>query len=238
MHHEHSFTWLSLIPGLAHYSQPVVMAIFVATALVLVTFLARIQLMARMKTADQGVIPEAKMTFRNFFEIVAEMLYKMTESVIGEHDAPKYFPVIGSIFIFIFVSNLMGLIPGFPASTSDLNTTLALGAFVFIYYNLMGLKEGGLGYIKHFFGPVMWLAPLMLVIEIASHIFRPLSLALRLRGNINGDHVVLGVFNDLTPYFIPTIFYGLGLFVCFVQAFVFSLMTMVYVSLATAHDDH
>lgn len=238
MHHEHSFTWLSLIPGLSHYPQAVVMAIFVSTALVLVTLLARMQLMARLKTADQGVIPEAKMTFRNFFEIVAEMLYKMTESVIGEHDAPKYFPVIGSIFIFIFVSNLMGLIPGFPASTGDLNTTLALGTFVFLYYNAMGLKEGGLGYIKHFFGPVMWLAPLMLVIEIASHIFRPLSLALRLRGNINGDHVVLGVFNDLTPYFIPTIFYGLGLFVCFVQAFVFSLMTMVYVSLATAHDDH
>lgn len=238
MHHEHSFTWLSLIPGLAHYPSHVVMAVFVATALVLITFIARAQLVARMKTADQGVIPEAKMTFRNFFEIAAEMLYKMTESVIGEHDAPKYFPVIGSIFIFIFVSNLLGLIPGFPASTSDLNTTLALGTFVFVYYNLMGLKEGGLSYIKHFFGPVMWLAPLMLVIEIASHIFRPLSLALRLRGNINGDHVVLGVFNDLTPYFVPTIFYGLGLFVCFVQAFVFSLMTMVYVSLATAHDDH
>ena len=93
-----------------------------------------------------------------------------------------------------------------------------------------------MGYLKHFLGPVLWLAPLLLVIEIATHVFRPISLALRLRGNIMGDHVVLGVFSNLVPYLLPVIFYGLGVFVAFVQAFVFCLMTMVYISLSTAHD--
>ena len=236
MHHEHNFTWLSLIPGLDHYPSHVVISIFIGVFLVIATAVARLQLMARLKSEGEGIIPEPKMTYRNFFEIVSEQLYKMTENVLGEHDAPIYFPVIGSIFIFIFVSNLVGLIPGFPAGTSNMNTTMALGAFVFVYYNYCGLRANGLGYLKHFLGPVLWLSPLMLLIEVASHVFRPLSLALRLRGNIDGDHVVLGVFNGLTPYFIPVVFYGLGLFVCFVQAFVFSLMTMVYISLSTAHD--
>jgi F-type H+-transporting ATPase subunit a len=90
--------------------------------------------------------------------------------------------------------------------------------------------------LKHFAGPILWLAPLMLIVEIASHVFRPISLGLRLRGNIMGDHVVLGIFNDLVPYGIPFIFYGIGLFVALVQAFVFCLMTMVYISLSASHD--
>jgi F-type H+-transporting ATPase subunit a len=117
-----------------------------------------------------------------------------------------------------------------------MNTTLALGIFVFLYYNYVGLRANGIGYLKHFLGPMLWLAPLMLIIELASHIFRPLSLALRLRGNIMGDHVVLSVFSGLVPYLLPVIFYGIGVFVAFIQAFVFVLMTMVYISLSTAHD--
>jgi F-type H+-transporting ATPase subunit a len=117
-----------------------------------------------------------------------------------------------------------------------MNTTLALGLFVFLYYNYAGFKAHGFGYLKQFFGPVIWLAPLMFIIEVASHVFRPLSLALRLRGNIMGDHIVLGVFSGLVPYLLPVIFYGLGVFVAFMQAFVFCLMTMVYISLSTSHD--
>jgi F-type H+-transporting ATPase subunit a len=158
--------------------------------------------------------------------------------VIGKHDAPIYFPVIGSLFVFIFFSNMLGLIPGVIPSTENLNTTLAVGTFVFVYYNYAGLRAHGLAYLKHFLGPVLWLAPLMLVIELASHIFRPISLALRLRGNIMGDHVVLHVFSGLVPLILPVVFYGMGVFVAFIQAFVFCLMTMVYISLSTAHDDH
>ncbi len=236
MHEEHGFNLLSHIPVLKELPTHVAMSALVSIILIITTWVARNRLMARMNQRDKGLIPEPNLTYRNFFEIIAESLYKMTESVIGHHDTPIYYPVIGTLFIFILSANLIGLIPVFQAPTANLNTTLALGAFVFLYYNYAGFKAHGLGYLKHFMGPILWLAPLMLIIELASHIFRPLSLALRLRGNIMGDHIVLGVFSGLVPYLLPVIFYGLGVFVAFIQAFVFCLMTMVYISLSTSHD--
>jgi F-type H+-transporting ATPase subunit a len=237
MHEEKPFTWLSYL-GVESIPDHVVMALVVAVVLLVTTFVARMQLNAVMKTPDAALVPESKLTFRNFFEILAESLYKMTENVIGHHDTPTYFPVIGTLFVFIFFSNLLGLIPGVLPPTDNINTTLGLGIFVFVYYNFAGVRANGMAYFKHFLGPIIWLAPLMLVIEIASHVFRPLSLALRLRGNIMGDHVVLGVFSGLVPYLLPIVFYGLGVFVAFIQAFVFCLMTMVYISLSTAHEEH
>lgn len=236
MHGAHNFNWLNLIPGLEHAPNHVVMALIVSGFLLVLTLVARIQLAAAMKSADHGLVPPNRWTFLNFFEIVAENLFKLTENVIGHHDAPRFFPLIGSLFVFIATCNLFGLIPGLLPPTDNLNTTLALGAFVFLYYNLIGLRVHGIKYFKQFLGPLLWLSPLMFVIEVASHVFRPLSLALRLRGNIMGDHVVLGVFSSLVPYILPVIFYGLGVFVAFIQAFVFCLMTMVYISLATSHD--
>ncbi len=236
MHEEHGFNWLSYVPVFRDLPNHVGMTILVSTVLILTTLVARKQLLDVMRVTDGGLIPESKMTYRNFFEIIAESLFKLTESVIGPHDAPVYFPVIGSLFVFIVFSNLIGLIPGLLPATNNLNTTLALGIFVFFYYNFAGFKAHGVAYLKHFLGPLLWLAPLMLIIELASHIFRPLSLALRLRGNIMGDHIVLGVFSSLVPYLLPVIFYGLGVFVAFIQAFVFCLMTMVYISLSTSHD--
>jgi len=230
------FRWIALVPGLAEFPNHVVMTVLVGAILMVTTFIASRQLNTVMAQPDGGLIPESKINYRNFFEIIAEKLYGLTSSVIGHHNAPKYFPIIGTLFLFIFTSNIVGLIPGVLPSTEDLNTTLALGLFVFVYYNYVGLRENGLSYLKHFLGPVIFLAPLMLVIELASHLFRPLSLALRLRGNIMGDHVVLGVFSDLVPYLLPVVFYGIGVFVAFIQAFVFCLMTMVYISLSTAHD--
>jgi F-type H+-transporting ATPase subunit a len=236
MHEGKAFTWLSFF-GLGAYPNHIVMALFAAVVLVLTTLVARAQLNAVMRSSqDGGLIPEPKLTYRNFFEIVAESLYKLTENVIGHHDAPIYFPLIGTIFVFIFFSNILGLIPGILPATENMNTTVALGVFVFFYYNYAGFRANGVSYLKHFLGPVWWLAPLMLVIELASHLFRPLSLALRLRGNIMGDHVVLHAFSDLVPFLLPVVFYGLGVFVAFIQAFVFCLMTMVYISMSTAHD--
>ena len=238
---EHGFNWLSLIPFMSednnvHHYGHVFMACAVAVIVIVVAIIARIQLMAALKREDEGMVPDEKLTVRNFFEIIAEKLYGLAVSVMGKHGAEKYFPVIGALFIFIFVSNLIGIIPGFLPPTDNLNTTFALGLFVFLYYNYVGLRENGLAYLKHFAGPILWLAPLMLIVELASHVFRPISLGLRLRGNIMGDHVVLGIFNDLLPYAVPAIFYGIGLFVALVQAFVFCLMTMVYISLSASHD--
>jgi F-type H+-transporting ATPase subunit a len=236
MHNEKAFTWLEYV-GLGSYPNHVVMALFAAIVLVATTWIARVQLSSVMKSPGEGLVPESKLTYRNFFEILAESLFGLTESVLGP-DAATYFPVIGTTFLFVFFSNILGLIPGVLPATENLNTTLALGLFVFIYYNFAGLRANGLSYLKHFLGPVAWLAPLMVIIELASHLFRPLSLSLRLRGNIMGDHVVLHIFSGLAPYFIPVIFYGLGVFVAFIQAFVFCLMTMVYISLSIAHDEH
>lgn len=232
MHEHEAFTLLKLIPGLEHVPNHVAMAILVAIGLVIAGGIATLLL----KKMGDATIPEGKLTFRNFFDILAEKLYQLCVDVMGEHEAEKYFPVIATLFIFILFSNLFGLIPGFLPSTDNINTTLAAGAFVFLYYNWQGFRSHGIGYVKHFFGPVWYLAPLMLIIEIMGHVFRPISLALRLRGNIQGDHVVLGVMTSLVPYFLPIIFLVLGLFVAVVQAFVFSLLTMVYISLSTAHD--
>jgi F-type H+-transporting ATPase subunit a len=232
---EHAFNWLDKM-GFDRGINHVVMSCIVAVILIGCTLVARAQLMRVVKGPGGGLVPDAKMTYKNFFEIIAEMLFGLTESVIGQHDAPIYFPIVGTLFVFIFASNAIGLVPGLLPPTENFNTTLALGAFVFVYYNYAGARAHGLSYFKHFLGPVLWLAPLMLLIEVASHVFRPLSLALRLRGNIMGDHVVLGVFSSLVPYFLPVVFYGIGVFVAFIQAFVFTLMTMVYISLSTTAD--
>jgi F-type H+-transporting ATPase subunit a len=235
MHEEAPFNWLSQL-SVPEEMNHVAMALIICGLLVVTTFVARMHLSRAMAADGGGLIPEPKMNYRGFFEIIAESLFKLTENVIGHHEAPTYFPVVGTLFVFIFVSNLLGLIPGLLPPTDNLNTTLALGFFVFVYYNFQGIRAHGFGYVKHFFGPIWWLAWLILPIEVVSHIFRPLSLALRLRGNIMGDHVVLHVFSGLVPYILPVIFYGLGVFVAFIQAFVFCLMTMVYISLSIAHD--
>jgi F-type H+-transporting ATPase subunit a len=238
-HSAHGFNWLSFVPGLdVHHYGHVFLGAVIMIAVLIFALIARMQLNAALKREDEGLVPDSKLTIRNFFEIIAEKLYALAESVMGKHNAELHFPLIGTLFIFIFTCNLIGMIPGLLPPTENLNTTLAFGVFVFLYYNYVGIREGGLGYFKHFLGPVWWLAPLMLVVELASHFFRPISLGLRLRGNIMGDHVVLGIFNDFTPFLIPIIFYGMGLFVCLVQAFVFCLMTMVYISLSATHEEH
>ena len=190
----HGFNWLSLFPGYDHELNHVIMTVVVMLLILVGAFFARIQLSKALKREDEGLVPDQNLTFRNLFEIIAEKLYGLAESVMGKHGTEKYFPIVGCLFLFIFVSNFIGIIPGFLPPTDNLNTTFALGVFVFLYYNFVGLKEGGLGYLKHFMGPIVWLAPLMIVVEIASHVFRPISLALRLRGNIMGDHIVLGIF--------------------------------------------
>ncbi|MBP9674564.1 MAG: F0F1 ATP synthase subunit A [Bacteriovoracaceae bacterium] len=191
------------------------------------------------KIPQQGLIPDKGVSFRNIVEAFGEFIYGLCKSTMGEKEAKKYFAVIGFLFIFIFLSNLIGLIPGFLPPTDNINTTLGLGLFVFLYYNYQGIREQGVvGHIKHFMGPVWYLAILIFPIELISHIVRPMSLALRLRGNMFGDHLVLSIFSDMIPYIVPIPFILLGLFVCFIQAFVFCLLTMVYISLATAHHDH
>jgi F-type H+-transporting ATPase subunit a len=198
-------------------------------------------LVYRSKTVNPNaaVIPDRGITFKNIVELYGSFIYAQTKAVLGEKEAPKHFQFVATIFILIFISNLIGLIPGFLPPTETINTTMPLGFLTFFYFNFKGMKEVGvLNYFKHFAGPLWYLSVLIFPIEIISTCIRPISLSLRLYGNMFGDHMVLSIFSGLAPAIIPIVFLILGLLVCFIQAYVFTILSMVYISLATAHHDH
>lgn len=185
------------------------------------------------------VIPDKGTTFRNILEALSQAMYNTARTVMGEDSTKKYFSYLVFVFLFILVNNLIGIIPGSMSPNQNLNTTLALGIFTFFYFNFQGIRAVGfVNYMKHFAGPMPALAILIFPIEIISVSVRPLSLALRLRGNMDGDHLILGIFSNLVPYIVPIPFYAMGIFVSFLQAFVFTLLTMIYIGMATAHHDH
>jgi F-type H+-transporting ATPase subunit a len=188
--------------------------------------------------ADGGLVPPRKMNLRNFFEIMTEGVFGMVEGAMGERNARRFFPLIGTLWMFILFGNLIGLIPGMVSSNDTVKTNLALAAVVFVLTHYYGVKEHGLAYFKHFMGPVPWLAPLMIPLEIISHLARLLSLTFRLLGNMVADHKVLFTFTTLVPFLVPLPFYLLGILVCFVQALVFCMLTMVYIGMAVEHEEH
>lgn len=198
-------------------------------------------LVYRTKVADinKAVVPDKGITFRNMIELYGSFIYGQAKAVLGEKDANKYFGFVATVFLLIFISNAIGLIPGILPPTENINTTMALGVLSFVYFNMKGCKElGTFNYLKHFAGPLWYMAVLIFPIEILSTCIRPVSLALRLYGNMFGDHMVLGTFSKLAPVGVPVIFMMLGFLVCFIQAYVFTMLSMVYISLATAHHDH
>lgn len=165
----------------------------------------------------------------NLMELAVGGLLNFMKQNMGEH-AGKFLPLIGTTAFFILISNLMGSIPGFDPPTANLNTTVACALVIFVATHYVGIRTHGARYIKHFLGPVWWLAPVMLIIETISHFARILSLSIRLYGNMFGDHTVLAIFMGLVPLLIPVIFMGLGIFVALVQAFVFTLLSILYIS--------
>lgn len=234
------FNWTQLIPSVGHEY------IHIATALVVTLLIAALAVIARLSlgTGEKAYRPVSGPSIRGFFEIILEFIVDLSDMVIG-HEGRKFVPMFASIFIFILLNNLIGLVPGMSAATDNLNTTLAIALFSFLAFNFYGIREHGAGYIKHFMGPFglfSLMAPITLLIfaiELVSVCVRPLSLGLRLMGNMTGDHTVLGIFLDMTPAWwvpLPVPFYFLGIFVCCLQAFVFTLLSMVYVSMAIAHD--
>jgi len=187
---------------------------------------------------DAGLVPPPRFGLRNVFEVLADTVLGLMAGVMGEKAAKRYLPLVGTLFIFILFSNLLGLIPGFEPPTNTLKTNLALSISVFLLSHAFGVREHGLKYFKHFLGPIWWLIPLMLPIELISHIARPVSLSMRLMGNIVGDHKLVGVFFGILPFALPVPFMLMGVLVCVVQAVVFSLLTTVYISQAVAHEEH
>jgi len=230
---EHPFTWVSVIPGLSALPEHAATSLLVASTLILFAYLANRQL----ATASDAAIPDDSLTLRNLAELLVEGVSGMAEGVLG-HRGRRYVHLYGSFFLFILCANLIGLVPGFAPPTSNFNVTFALGVTSFIAYNVYGFREQGVDYLKHFVGPIWWLGILMVPLELIDNFVRPFSLALRLFGNMTGDHVVLEIFTNLTKVGIPVVFYALGAFVSLIQAFVFTLLSLVYVSLAVGHGDH
>lgn len=225
------FNWTQLIPGVGHHYTHVATLILATLISVVLGLVAR----ASLGSGESAVVPHGKLSVRAIFEGITEFIYNLAHQVIGHHGR-AFAPYFAAIFTFVLINNFIGLIPGMTPATDNFNTTFAFGIFSFLAYNVIGLKEGGFGYLKHFLGPVLWLAPLMLIIEIISHFIRPLTLGLRLANVMTGDHTVLTVFLNLFPIGPAIPFYLMGMLVCTIQAFVFTLLSMVYVALATAHD--
>ena len=187
---------------------------------------------------DDRIVPPRGLGVRSLLEMFTDAVLNMMTGVMGEHHARRFLPLVGSLAFFIFLSNLLGLIPGFLPPTDTLKTNFALAACVFVMTHVYGVGAHGVGYFKHFLGPVWYLIPLMLPIELISHIARPVSLSLRLLGNVAADHKVVTAFFVMVPLLVPLPFMLLGVVVAIVQTLVFSLLTTVYISMAVAEEEH
>ena len=223
----HGFTWVSIIPGLNAVPGYTATAALVGIGLLVWGVMARRQLAA----APDAVVPDGTLTARNSLEIFVEYFSGLVDDVVGRH-GHRYMPFYAALFLFILVSNLCGVIPGFESPTSNVNVTLGLGVLSFLVYNYYGFQAHGAGYLKHFLGPVWWLAVLMVPLELINNLLRPITLNLRLMMNLFADHLVLEIFTDLTRLVVPILFLALGAFVGIVQTFVFVILSLVYVSLA------
>jgi F-type H+-transporting ATPase subunit a len=196
------------------------------------------------KGEEGGVVPEGRFSIPNFVETVVDGVLGLGEQVFGNRkDAERFLPLIGTLALYIFINNALGLVPGFAPATDSLNTNIGPALVVFFVTHFYGLKENGLHYLEHFLGPKIggfwWLAPLFIIIEVISHLVRPISLALRLMGNMMGDHMVIAIFLGLAavPLFFPIPVLILGTVVVTVQALVFCLLSMVYIALAIEHSE-
>ncbi len=264
-------SWFSLfIPGLAHLIERLTRSLNVAitgssttwmahqgyhhdgasvdhvvTTIFMVLLVGGAAIVAGRQLEDvrAALVPEGKMTVRTFFELFVGLVLGMMEPIMGKKAARYFLPLIGTLAVFIFFSNFLGLIPGFMPPTDSLKTTLALALVVFVATHVYGVRENGIGHIKHLFGP--WLGPLgvplnllMFVIELIGHLARVLSLSLRLMANMFGDHMVVGIFTLLVPFLVPVPFLFLGTLVCIIQTAVFCILSTVYIGMAIEKQHH
>ncbi len=185
-------------------------------------------IVAKMAMKSPKLVPTGA---QNVMEAYLQGVLTMGRDVIGESNARKYLPLVATIGLIVFFSNLMEIIPGFEPPSGNINMTLSLALIVFIYYNFEGIrKHGVVHYFAHFAGPVKWLAPLMFPIEVVSHISRIISLSFRLFGNIKGDDLFVMVLLLLVPWIVPIPGFMLMAFSAILQTFIFMILTYVYLA--------
>jgi F-type H+-transporting ATPase subunit a len=216
-----------------HSFEPISAALMVAFFVLVLALWAK----KRLSDLDQAVIPEERLTVRTTLEVFFGFFYDLAKSVMGPERAKRYFPLIGTSAIFVFISNMMALIPGMPIATSNLNITLGCALVVFVMFNLYGLMANGTGYLKHLAGPVWYMAILVFPIEVISLCVRPVTLSVRLMLNMSVDHLILGIVMGLFATLVPIPVQLLGIIIVVVQTLVFALLTCIYVGLATAHEE-
>jgi F-type H+-transporting ATPase subunit a len=244
---EGGFTWVSLLPfweylsGLENHTDKIydfgsLNANAVSHAFLVSILLIGVSIYIKFKSPLR-VVPSDKVTLGNILEAIIEFVCGLIEENMGSKGR-KFLPFIGALFIFILISNFMSLLPGFVPPTANININAGCAIVVFLSYQGIGFKEHGLSYLKHFAGPIWWLAPFMFLIEMIGHLARPFSLSIRLFGNIMGDHKVLEIFSNLVPIVVPVFNLALGTFVSVIQALVFSLLTTIYFSLAVEAGEH
>ena len=240
------FNWMYLIPNIGHDWAHVFILGASSLVLLCIGLLARKALLksdskkaksSNLQQEKENLVPgpAGHFSIQALFEFIVEFISDLSENVMGEKGR-HFVPLFSTLFLFVLFNNLVGLIPGMEAATGNINTTLALGSFSFLLYNICGFRVHGWSYLKQFAGPVLYLAPLMVLIELISHFVRPLSLSLRLYGSMMGDHTVLGVFLSITAYVVPVLFYAFGAFLATIQAFIFTLLNMIYISLAISEE--
>lgn len=253
---DHHTSWLSFFPGYQSLldfvnTKPVVIpqggtattvhhiyaALITALILMVTSLIAR----GTFANTEKAIIPPRSFGIVAAYELLAETLIGLMASIIGP-SYRRYVPVIGTLGLFILVSNLMGLLPGYRPATDNFNTSFACGLIVFLYFNFHGLRVHGIGHITHLLNPVgtwwgWFLAPLLGIIEIVGLCVRPITLGVRLAANMIGDHAVLFAFAGIIPLLIPLPFYVLGLLVCVIQAAVFCILACVYISLHASEEE-
>ncbi|MBC8237778.1 MAG: F0F1 ATP synthase subunit A [Helicobacteraceae bacterium] len=193
-------------------------------------------ILVRSAMSNLQLVPKGT---QNLMEAYISGVLQMGTDVMGKEAARRYVPLIATIGLFVAIANLIGVIPGFEAPTAFLEFALTLALTVFVYYNFEGIRrQGVVKYFKHFLGPVWWLYWLMFPIEIVSHFSRLVSLSFRLFGNVKGDDMFLMVILMLAPWFLPMIPFALLTFMALLQAFIFMMLTTVYIGSAIAVEDH
>ncbi len=203
----------------------IVMCLIVAALLIVLLGLASRRL---------SLIPSKR---QSILELIIQTFEGLLTDIIGP-EGKKYLPMIGTIGLFIFTANMIGLAPGFMSPTSKLNVTAGCALTVFVYYHWQGMRaQGVLKYLKHFTGPIPALAPLLLPIEIISHFSRPVSLSLRLFGNIFAEELLIVIIASIVPFVLPLPFMAVAIFTSIIQAFVFVLLACIYIAGAVAHEE-
>jgi F-type H+-transporting ATPase subunit a len=210
--------------------------------MLLIVFLALLTRQA-LDNREAAVIPDTQLTLRTFFEVWIGYWYGLMKDMMGPKRAKQYFPLVGALSVFIVFSNFLGLIPGFSPPTSNWNITMGCAFVVFVMFNYYGIKESGLGYFKHLFGPWLGLpyVPiniLLFVVETFSLCIRPLTLSIRLMLNMAVDHLLVTIALGMIVLFLPVPVLVLSTLVCIVQVLVFCILTSIYITLATEHEDH